>query len=388
MLAVMYFLIIFFLAFNTFCCLYLWALAMRGLKVKRPARSVKFNRFAVLVPVHNEEAVIEDLLASLNGLTYPKDMYECQFVADHCSDGTVAKTRSAGFVCHEKNDGLPGKGKALSWLTAKVLGSSEKRYDAVVYFDADDRVDSDFLSVVNDSLNEGSAVIQGNSNILNHGDSVFAAVNHINVLATNRFKENGRKNAGLSCNLRGHAMCFRIDVLDEFDWAHNSLVEDEELLLRLILGGKKVVWEHTAVVDNRMPETMASARKQRMRWSRGKIQLMRDRWPAMVKNIITHPSWQACDGFIMLVMPTCSILVGLAILTWLASIAILSHVPGLFVWSSVLVAAYFIYFLTAALLEKVNPKMILYFLISPFFVFWRMGIYAVSAVKMKSMEWK
>src|SRR5687767_7872022 len=54
------------------------------------------TRFAVLIPAHNEERLIESTLRSFRELDYPADLFAVHVVADHCTDATVERARSMG----------------------------------------------------------------------------------------------------------------------------------------------------------------------------------------------------------------------------------------------------------------------------------------------------
>lgn len=376
------------LLINSLCSLYLLFLGMFGIKVQQPPKSNSYNRFAILVPVHNEVDVITVLIDSLKKLDYQSDLYDCYFGADHCSDDTASKIINSGYICYEKNDGLPGKGRMMSYLTKKVLEENKGRYDAFVYFDADDYVEADFLKVINDSLNAGNEVVQGNSAVLNWNDSVFSAINHINVSTTNRLKENARKNAGLSCFLRGHAMCFKTSILEKFDWPVESIVEDENVFLKLMLQDRTITWEHNAKVKNRIFTSMGSAAKQRIRWSGGRINNIRENGMLMLKNFAKKRNWSSLDALLVLLMPTYSILVAVSIFLWLTSLLFLRSHIFLFWWSSVIAGLWALYFFMGAILEKIPLKVLLYFFVSPVFIFWRTWIYLISLTKMKTQEWR
>src|SRR5690349_15169009 len=62
-----------------------------------PYASLNVN-FAILIPAHNEEAILHNLLKSLSALTYPKDQYTVYVVADNCSDRTAEIVRASGWV--------------------------------------------------------------------------------------------------------------------------------------------------------------------------------------------------------------------------------------------------------------------------------------------------
>lgn len=46
------------------------------------------SRFLILVPAHNEEMVIADMIDNLNRLEYPKELYDYYILADNCTDRT------------------------------------------------------------------------------------------------------------------------------------------------------------------------------------------------------------------------------------------------------------------------------------------------------------
>ena len=85
-----------------------------------PAAGPATRRFAVLVPAHNEQALIGRLLTSLNQLDYPKDRVDICVVADNCTDATAVIARSLGARVYERSDAVEqAKGFALRWLLAQ-----------------------------------------------------------------------------------------------------------------------------------------------------------------------------------------------------------------------------------------------------------------------------
>src|SRR5687768_16912445 len=77
---------------STVLSIYLLILALASLR--QPARLVaqgaSATRFAILIPAHEEELVIGQLLESINRLDYPRELLEVHVIADHCSDQTVS----------------------------------------------------------------------------------------------------------------------------------------------------------------------------------------------------------------------------------------------------------------------------------------------------------
>ncbi|MCL2403455.1 MAG: hypothetical protein FWC86_04425, partial [Coriobacteriia bacterium] len=85
-------------------------------KVPSAPRRAPTKRFLLLLPAHNEEAVIGYLVDNLvNGLDYPKELYTVRVIADNCSDNTAEIARQMGASVLE-NTTPPGgdKGKPFA----------------------------------------------------------------------------------------------------------------------------------------------------------------------------------------------------------------------------------------------------------------------------------
>ena len=54
------------------------------------------SRFLVLVPAHNEEKVIGDIIRNLDAMDYPRELYDYYIIADNCTDSTAETARSLG----------------------------------------------------------------------------------------------------------------------------------------------------------------------------------------------------------------------------------------------------------------------------------------------------
>ena len=108
----------------------------------------------IVIPAHDEAGVIRATVSRLLAMDYPAHLFSIHIIADHCSDNTAEVARHAGAVVHERNEGpRTGKGAALSWLFQRIL--EKEQCDAVVIFDADTRVDPEFLRVMDWRLATG-----------------------------------------------------------------------------------------------------------------------------------------------------------------------------------------------------------------------------------------
>ena len=60
---------------------------------EKPLLTDKNHRFMAIIPAHNEEAVVGNLIESLKNQDYPKDLYDIYVIADNCTDNTAKIAR-------------------------------------------------------------------------------------------------------------------------------------------------------------------------------------------------------------------------------------------------------------------------------------------------------
>jgi hypothetical protein len=70
--------------------------------------------FLLLVPAHNEEALLPGLLASIGRLHYPASRFRTVVVADNCTDHTAQLARQAGAECLERTTAGPLRQQSAS----------------------------------------------------------------------------------------------------------------------------------------------------------------------------------------------------------------------------------------------------------------------------------
>jgi cellulose synthase/poly-beta-1,6-N-acetylglucosamine synthase-like glycosyltransferase len=244
--------------------------------------------FAVLVPAHDEEAVIRDTLRSLASLDYPADLVSVHVVADHCSDDTVALARADGVDVLEHEDPEPrGKGPALGWAIER-LRERGRRHDAVVVVDADSLVDPAFLRVIDARLGRGDQVVQAYYAVRNAETSTSAGLRAAALAVRHYLRPLGRCEIGASCGLFGNGMAFSAPIADRFRFSAH-LTEDAELQMELLLDGVLVAFAPDAIVRAEMPDSFAAARSQHERWERGRADVARRYLPRLVEHLRRPP---------------------------------------------------------------------------------------------------
>ncbi len=241
----------------------------------KPLKVKKDHRFMAIIPAHNEEAVIENLIESLKNQTYNKDLYDIYVIADNCTDNTARIARDAGAIVYERFDETKKtKGYALNWFLQQKIKENAP-YDAFFIFDADNIVDKNFIKNMNKKLCQGEDVVQGYRDIKNPSDNWITAGYAIFYWQMHRFYHLARYNLGLSPLLNGTGFMVKFDVIKPQGWDTETLTEDIEFSLKRIIKGKKLGWATDAIVYDEQPTGFKQSWSQRSRWTVGHIQCIK-----------------------------------------------------------------------------------------------------------------
>ncbi|MBK8988823.1 MAG: glycosyltransferase family 2 protein [Chloroflexi bacterium] len=259
-----------------------WRTARQNARLQPNLTSQPASRFVILIPAHNEERLLPDLLQNLAQLAYPRDLFTIHVVADNCTDQTAVMGRQRGAIVHERFDTVnPGKGYALQWLLQRLWHSGEA-HDAVVILDADTVVSANFLQAMAGRLARGERVIQAYYAVRDPGRSWSVGLRYAALAVLHYLRPLGRTALGGSAGLKGNGMVFATDVMRQNEWSA-SITEDIEFHMTLILNGERVTFAPEAVIQAEMPETLAGAATQNVRWERGRIQMMRLYVPQLLR---------------------------------------------------------------------------------------------------------
>ncbi len=376
--------------------LYLCILSISAILVtrKRKKEAISFSdefqhaNFAILIPAHNETAVLGKLLDSLAALDYPKDCHTIYVVADNCTDTTAELARSSsGVSVYERFDQEKrGKGFALSWLMQK-LNEDGLIYDAYIVLDADSVVVPTFLQVMNRGLAQGAQALQAHNTVLNVTDSPSTALRWLALTLMNYVRPLGRNGLGCSSTLTGNGMCLSRSLLMRHPWQAFSLAEDYQYYLSLMQHGEKVLYMPDAIVRSEMPSTFAQMRTQDIRWESpdDSQPAWRIAWK-LLKAGISNRDFVRIEAIAELLTPPLSYLVIWCLLMFLGSLLLWS-IPNLMI-SLVIIGCLFCYISTAIYLLR--PPRILYMALlhAPGFMLWKLWvILVVRRNKKHTAEW-
>lgn len=345
--------------------------------------------FAILIPAHNEELILGDLLESLSTLAYPKDQYTVHVVADNCTDNTAKQARAVGWVnVHERFDDVKrSKGYALSWLFQK-LEEDQLFYDAYVILDADSIVEPNFLQALAAELAKGTRVLQANNTVLNVTEAPSATLRWIAMTLINHVRPLGRNALGASSTLTGNGMCLSRSVLMHHPWQAYSIAEDYQYYLSLVQQGERVRYVPGAVARSQMPTTFTQMRTQDIRWEIAN--LGQGNWRialGLLRAGLRSRDMVRIEAIAELLTPPLSFLVCICFLTLVSSL--LAWSPSEAIFSLVLNIGLFFYIGTA--FYFLRPPLSIYkvLLSAPGFMLWKLWVYLVlRRSKKHTSEWK
>lgn len=280
------------------------------------------KRFLIMVPAHNEEAVVGQLVDNLMKLDYPKDLYEVCVIADNCTDSTADIARSKGAIVVE-NTSLPGelKGKpyGIKFAVGQYGDRIEKDFDGIAFFDADNLVTLNYLKEMNNHLMNGDKLIQCYLDSKNPDDNWVTLSYAASYYYMNRSWQLAKSKIGLGNAIGGTGFCVDTKLFTDVGWTARSLTEDLEFTMQCLLVGVPARWSHVARIYDEKPESFKASAIQRLRWARGHWDVCFKYTHKLLWRAITKLDVKAFDGALYLINPGKIVLASLtAFVIWLS----------------------------------------------------------------------
>ncbi|MBT1180661.1 glycosyltransferase family 2 protein [Bifidobacterium sp. CP2] len=263
------------------------------------------RRYAVLISARNEENVIGNLIGCIHDQTYPSDLIDIWLVADNCTDHTAQVVRDLGcHVVERHNDKLIGKGYALTYLLDHMIDEGiADDYDAYFVFDADNRLDRHYFEEMNKAFQSGFRILTSYRNSVNLNDNWVSSGSALWFIRESRFLNNSRMLFGSSCHVGGTGFMFSKEIMKRNKgWKFHLLTEDLEFTMDSVLHGDRVGYCGTAILYDEQPVTFAQSWRQRLRWSKGFLQVFRYYGPALIRRAVRERDFSAVD-FTLLLCP-------------------------------------------------------------------------------------
>ena len=281
------------------------------------------HRYAILISARNEESVIGQLLDTIREQDYPAELLDAYVVADNCTDSTKDVAEQHGAIVYERrNTQKVGKGYALDFLLHRIRKEKGKDYyDGFFVIDADNLLDRRYVREMDKCFSAGNRIITSYRNSKNYGDNWITSGYSLWFLHEARHLNNARTLLGTSCAISGTGFLVHKDIINKMGgWKYFLLTEDIEFSIDNIINGEKIVYCHNAMLYDEQPKKFSQSWHQRLRWSKGFLQVIRKHGGQLLKGIFTFKGFSFYDMF-------CTV----APMFFISSVAILVNATA-FIW--------------------------------------------------------
>ena len=223
------------------------------------------RRFIVLIPSYQQDSVIEQSVLSILGQAYPQRMFDVTVISDHQSEMTNMRLAQYPITLLTPDFEESSKVKSLQYA---ILNLPEfKIYDTVVILDADNIVDTEFLSDVNDAYENASTKVIQLHRISRNRDTAAARMDAVFEEINNNIFRKGHINIGLSSALAGSGVAY------DFEWFKDNIMrvktagEDKELEALLLRQGYFIDYFDHIYVYGEKKRTTEKLNEQRGKWA-------------------------------------------------------------------------------------------------------------------------
>lgn len=262
--------------------------------------SSRMKSISVLIPMHNEEQVLANVLDTLLKCDYDRDRLEIIPINDNSTD----RTKEMLDQYHEKYEFIrpihrncEDRGKPAGLNDAMQVARGE----IIIVFDADYRPARDMLKQLAIAFEDPEVgAVMGRVIPYNANKNMLTRLINLERCGGYQVDQQARYNLRTIPQYGGTVGGFRKDVMLESGGFNTKvLAEDTELTYRLYTKGWKVIYANSAECYEEAPETWEVRGRQIRRWSRGHNQVL---FRYFLKVIIsTHMNLrEKLDGLLLL----------------------------------------------------------------------------------------
>ena len=292
---------------------------------------------SIIIPAHNEEAVIKRTISSRLSQTHKNT--EVLVICHNCIDNTylvasqITDKRVRAFDYKTKE---AGKGLALDFAVENSTG------EYVTVLDSDGTLNDDFIETALPLFGiPDIAAVQGkllpNNRYHNIITNLLSLEGDLYSIPYMSMKSLIDKRTSLG----GTGYLIKKDILLKVGGFKNSLIDDFELSFRLFRNKYRIVFAPLSVSHDERPPELALMLRQRSRWVKGHIDLLKERIPEG-SDIMGNLYW------INPILMICGLLAVLIVSFGLIYYLIFGMLPYKFsftpflLWIGITVAAYFL----------------------------------------------
>ncbi len=315
---------IIFLVYLGFASVYIFLYSFVGLfpYKKRKKKDNKQRKFVVMIPGYKEDQVIFHVAEDALQQDYPSELYDVVVVADSFRDDTLENLKKLPIKVIEVSFDVSTKAKALN----KAMSILPDKYDAAIILDADNLMETDFITRINEAFSRGFIAVQGHR-VAKNTNTSFAILDAISEEINNHIFRKGHRVIGLSAPLIGSGMAF------EYKFFKNLMLEikavggfDKDLELRMTKNGIKIDYEKDAYVYDEKVQSSKVFSTQRRRWLSAQLIYFSRSFGSSVSGLFLKGNIDFFDQSIQYILPPRVLLLGLLTIIFIISLFVNSLV--------------------------------------------------------------
>ena len=269
------------------------------------------RRFCILIPAYKQDAVIEHTVLSILGQSYPQRLFDVTVISDHQNEITNMRLAQYPITLLTPNFIESSKAKSLQYA---ILNLPEfKIYDVVIILDADNIVDPEFLSNMNNAYESSATKAIQVHKVSRNRDTAAARMDAIFEEINNNIFRKGHINAGLSASLAGSGSAF------DFNWFKTNVMkaktagEDKELEALLLRQQIFIDYFDNILVYAEKKRSTTSLNEQRGRWVARQFQnLLRN--IKFLPGAVFNKQYDLADKLIQWMLVPRTVMVGIIML--------------------------------------------------------------------------
>lgn len=226
---------------------------------------------SVIVPAYNESRVILRTVRTLLLSDYEGD-FEIIVIDDGSYDDTAVLVETHfSDNANVKIIRQTNRGKSAALNTGIIAA----RGDIIVAIDADTLIHPEAITKLARHFGDDRVgAVSGNMQVGNPVNKL-TRLQRAEYLIANNIDRRALELLNSITVVPGAIGAFRKnDLIRLHGFSSETLAEDSDLTIRLLIAGKKIVYEPDAIALTEVPQTLRDLKKQRFRWSFGKLQAL------------------------------------------------------------------------------------------------------------------
>ncbi len=350
-------------------------------KKSTKSKCMSLYKVSVMIPCRNEEDVIEETLKTIKAQNYP--LYEVLIIDDNSNDRTaqicmnfIKKHDLKHFKLIQRYENNSSKPKAVNHALKFVKG------DIIIFFDADNKPYRDCVKeLVSGFENDKIAAVQGR--VITKNGNLLSKIVSIERCSGFNVRFRGKDRIGTNVQFSGTIVAIKRKIIEKIgNFNQNSLTEDTDLTVKLILNGYKIRYQPKAIALEEAPPNLNNYITQRTRWATGHMKCFSEYWKDIIKSKISL--LDKIDTLLFLFYYNVPLICGIGIVTGLLNYYFSNDfiIGGTFafIFMSIIIAAPILEIILG-IIRSNNPKNLFLLILVPFFFILNVHICFIASYK-------